>query len=216
MKGMRWLLLIYLVMAGPDRSSALFTAQFSPAQATFLKTDTLWADPQASVVKWKGTKFMGMGSHAGLVRLHTGYLLYGQRQLRGGSFVIDMSSLENTDIPESDPVPRRKLISHLKGKDFFEVERYPRACFVITRVGPPDKTTQTITGDLTIKGITSSISFPATSRPLNGGRQQITAAFRINRHWWGIDYKGSRLTNDLIDDDIYFQVILIVNERQAE
>jgi len=55
-------------------------------------------DTTASVVKWKGTKFFGLGKHEGIVRLRHGYVaLQGSRPV-GARFVVNMRSIEVTDI----------------------------------------------------------------------------------------------------------------------
>jgi len=63
-----------------------------------VKADTLVLDTTASVVKWKGTKFFGLGKHEGIVRLSHGYVaLQGSRPV-GARFVVNMRSIEVTDI----------------------------------------------------------------------------------------------------------------------
>ncbi len=54
------------------------------------------------------------------------------------------------------------LTKHLKDPDFFDVVKYPKASFVSTGISPIQAdNTRIITGNLTLHGITRSISFPA-------------------------------------------------------
>jgi polyisoprenoid-binding protein YceI len=78
----------------------------------------------------------------------------------GGSFVLDMTSINATDLSGEY---QQKLNGHLKNGDFFEVEKYPTATFKITGVKKNnDKVyTSLVTGNLTVKGKTNAISFPA-------------------------------------------------------
>jgi polyisoprenoid-binding protein YceI len=78
--------------------------------------------------------------------------------ISGGSFEIDMTSIRNDDIGNDDM--RKKLLGHLKSKDFFYVEKYPKAVFTISGVEKGEGNGHNITGDLTIRGNTKEISFP--------------------------------------------------------
>ncbi|QIL74852.1 YceI family protein [Hymenobacter sp. HDW8] len=91
-------------------------------------------------------------------------------QLVGGTFVVDITSLKNTDLTDADY--NAKLVGHLKSDDFFGVEKYSTATLVITSVKPlkgnSDGNNATVTGNLTIKGKTNLISFPAKVGVKNG------------------------------------------------
>ena len=58
---------------------------------------TLQLDVERSVIRWKGTKFRGLGKHEGIVRLASGAVTVDGRAPRGGSIVVDMRSIEVTD-----------------------------------------------------------------------------------------------------------------------
>jgi Uncharacterized conserved protein len=80
--------------------------------------------------------------------------------LKGGSFVIDMSTINVLDIP-ADKKGNADLRGHLSAPDFFDVAKYPTSKFVITSV--EDKGDKLhVTGNLTIKDVTKSITIPAT------------------------------------------------------
>jgi polyisoprenoid-binding protein YceI len=83
--------------------------------------------------------------------------------------------------------------NHLRTKDFFEIETYPELKFKSTKVEKKGKGWM-LTGDLTIKGVTKSVTFPfnitgflpATER--RGSTMGITAETKINRREFGITY----------------------------
>ncbi len=83
--------------------------------------------------------------------------------------MIDMSTITTTDDAGE------KLDTHLKANDFFDVERYPTAEFKLISYDGTN-----LVGDLTMKGITKSISFPATVTITNTSAK-IVATTNIER-----------------------------------
>lgn len=183
----------------------------SPHALVAATGDTLWVDLQRSVLRWKGTKFWGLGKHEGIVRLAVGHLWLHEGALRGGIFVIDMTSIEVTDIPAHEPVPRRRLRNHLMSNDFFAVETYPTAVFVLARVQQRTDPTYLLTGALTMRGQTHPVTFETEMQALSPHHLEATAQFSINRHRWNVSYRGSRLTDDLVDDEIHIDLYLVAN-----
>src|SRR5690606_4136447 len=114
---------------------------------------------------------------------------------------IDMGSVQ---------VEPEKLEGHLKSPDFFDVEKHPKATFESTAVkaGGAGGATHTVTGNLTLHGVTRSISFPASIQ-VNGDTITVNAEFAINRKDFGIVYPG--MPDDLIKDDVLIQLKLGAN-----
>ena len=179
------------------------------AEAVVLRVDTA-----RSVIRWKGTKFWGLGKHEGIVRLASGSLHVAGDAIVGGMFAIDMNTIEVTDIPKSDPIPRRRLRNHLMHDDFFAVATYPTARFTLTDVRRGQADVHHITGDLTLRGQTHPVTFDAEIPRLSERAVEASARFRINRQRWGVAYRGSRLTNDLVDDTIHLELMLIATEKR--
>ena len=149
----------------------------------------------SSVVKWIGTKVTG--KHNGTVKIKEGEVWVDGEKITGGKFVLDMTTIENADL---DGEWKEKLEKHLKDTDFFEVGKFPTATFETTKIDQ-DASKLTVTGNLEIKGITKSITFPATiqkddAKKILGAK----ANFNINRQDWGIVYKGK--IDDVIRDEI--------------
>lgn len=97
-----------------------------------------------------------------------------------------------------------KLTGHLKTPDFFDVEKNPKATFASTSIAKGDKpNAYNVTGNLTIKGKTKSITFPATITTGADG-VNVDAEFSINRRDYDLNYAGK--PNDLIRDDVLLKL----------
>ncbi|HEX8452474.1 MAG TPA: YceI family protein [Longimicrobium sp.] len=180
-----------------------------PEPAPAAREDTLRLDPARSVIRWKGTKFRGRGSHEGTVRLAGGYLLADGGNVRGGAFRIDMHAIEVTDIPESDPIPRRRLRDHLRSDHFFATEHYPAADFRLRSVTPSGPVHYDVVGDLTLRGQTHPVRFAARAVPLPGGGLRATAQLAIDRQRWGVAYRGTSLGELAVDDTVHLGLNLV-------
>ena len=109
---------------------------------------------------------------------------------------IDMASIKTDS---------EKLTGHLKGADFFDVEKYPTAQFTSTgiKAGGEKGATHTVTGNLQMHGVTKSITFPATIN-VTGDSVTVRAEFAINRKDFNIVYPG--MPDDLIKDDVLIKL----------
>ena len=180
-------------------------ADGNPGKAKKMATKaaaTLKVDPNKSTLHWTGKKVTG--EHTGNVKISKGVLTVDGNKLVGGTFDIDMKSIVNTDL--TDASYNAKLVGHLKDEDFFSVEKHPVATFKITKVEPmasakAGEPNYTITGNLTIKGITNPVTFPATVK-LTGNQAEAAAKFDIDRTKWDIKY-GSGLVGTAADKVIY-------------
>ena len=129
--------------------STLFAAAEFVAPATVSKTE--------SQVRWEASKVTG--THWGYVPLKNATLDYSGGNIKGGSFDMDMVNLTVEDL--TDAKSKGNLTGHLKSDDFFSVEKFNTSSFKITEAKSSNGTDYTITGNLTIKGITQKVSFPA-------------------------------------------------------
>jgi polyisoprenoid-binding protein YceI len=157
-----------------------------------------------SHIQWTGTKVVGY--HQGQVKLKKGAIVLKNHHLAGGSFDIDMASITNTDIPDSDLIPKRKIEAHLRSSDFFDVVHFPTAHLEITRVSILKDSTYSIIANLTLKGITRPIAFVAEPSTQRDDLFIAQANLVINRQLWGVAYKG--LKDELIHDHMKFNVII--------
>lgn len=70
-----------------------------------------------------------------------------------------------------------KLDAHLKSADFFNAEKFPQATFTATKITVTGATTGTITGDLTLHGVTKPVTLDATFN--GGGQNPMTKAYVV-------------------------------------
>ena len=117
---------------------------------------------------------------------------------------IEKSQIEVTIQTASLYADKEKLTKHLKSPDFFDVGKFPTATFRSTEI-KKDGGGHTISGDLTLHGVTKPISFPGTIS-VSEGRVDANAEFSINRHDYGISYPGMR--DDLIRDLVVIKLSL--------
>jgi len=168
-------------------------------------------DLDKSTVRWRGTKFWGLGKHEGTVRLKGGAFCIRQGRVLHGWFEADMRSLEVTDIPASEPVPRRRLTEHLLGENFFAVGAHPVSRFILREVQHERGHLYRVSGDLTIRGRTRPLTFYARGWSVTDQELRAQAGFKIDRHEFGVSYRGSTLKDDLVDDD--FELELVIEAR---
>jgi len=151
-----------------------------------------------STLTWKG--FKPTGTHNGIITISKGKIDLSEDDLVGGKFIIDMNSIINLDMA-ADNEYNAKLVGHLKSADFFDVEKFSIATFEITKVEKNEAKVD-VTGNLTVKGITKSITIPATFATANGFVTFKSDTFKIDRTEFGIQYKSTKLTDVLKDKSI--------------
>ena len=103
-----------------------------------------------------------------------------------------VSSVEVTIDPASIDTADGQRDAHLRSADFLDVEKFPTASFRSTKVEEPDSGRYRITGDLTVHGVTKSVTFdvqplsPDTKTPFGTTIVGTSATTRINRRDFGI------------------------------
>lgn len=166
---------------------------------------TYKADVAATQITWNGKKVTG--EHSGTVNLKEGWIKSDGKSLSGGEFVIDMSSIRDTDI--SDEKTRASLEGHLKSDDFFGVEKHPEAKLVLTGNAVFEGGKAKVKGNLTIKGITHPIDFVA-SESRNGDVITYTAVITVDRTLYDVRYGSGKFFASLGDKVIYDEFTLNV------
>jgi len=164
-------------------------------------------DTAESVLNWKGAK--PGGAHDGIVALQSGVLSIENGTLKGGEFVIDMSTITNVDMKGSKGAG--KIEGHLKNADFFDIAVYPTAKFVITKVEDVDGKLA-VTGNLQIKDVTKSITIPAIISVEAGITTFKSDVFNVDRADFNVKYASKRwiegLKDKFIDDIIEFSFVV--------
>jgi polyisoprenoid-binding protein YceI len=171
-------------------------------------------DCEQSRVEWTGRNLTG--SHTGTIKLLNGTIAVANDRATHGAFTIDMRSIEDADI--ADLSMRGLLISHLKSDDFFDVDHFPTAEFRLSAIRPiegvtPGSPNSEVSGELTMKGVTRELTFPAVIGPAADGRIAAEAHFDIDRTKWNVLYGSGKfyekLGKHLVHDNVTVGLKLI-------
>jgi polyisoprenoid-binding protein YceI len=124
-----------------------------------------------------------------------------------------MSAVQVAIDTDSLTIEPAKLAAHLKGPDFFDVAKFPKATFASTTIRPGDApSTYNVTGRFELHGVSKPLTFPATIR-IAGGGVEADAEFKINRKDYGIVYPG--MPDDLISDDVAIKLTIRAKPASA-
>jgi polyisoprenoid-binding protein YceI len=189
----------------------LFLATGCLISSNPIETEKYVIDKKESVVTWKGSMVLASkGQHTGNVFLSKGELIIEKGQLVAGTVEIDMNTI-------TDPVygSDNNLINHLKSPDFFDVKKFPTSTFSITKVALANDESINITGNLTIKGITHEVTFPAKTE-VKGGMVNASGKLTIDRARWDVRYGSGKffdnLADETISDDIEFDMKIVAKK----
>lgn len=179
---------------------------------------TYKADLTQSRVEWTGTK--PTGQHSGVMMIKDGSVTVDGGNITGGKFDIDMNSMK---IIDKDTTGSSKLAGHLMSPDFFETAKYPTATFELTSVKAGldsamskdlvmKDATHTVMGNLTMKGQTKGITFPAKVA-VTDATVTADANFNIDRTQWGLNYgNDASLGNKMIRPTVNIVLHLVANK----
>ena len=185
-----------LVSCNGEKKEKVVVSEEVTVEKTAIVTNV---DLTTSMMTWKGTK--PTGEHNGTVALKSGGLVVENGVLKEGEFVIDMSTIKNLDMAGS--AGAGKIEAHLKNADFFDIAVYPTSTFVITSVLEVEANLA-VTGNLTIKDVTKSITIPAKISSEDGVTTFTSALFNIDRADFNVKYDSDRwvevLKKELVDD----------------
>ena len=165
-------------------------------------TTTTWnVDPVHSSAELK-VRHMMISNVKGAFKNITGTLKLNGADLTQSAVEasIDASTIDTCDAQRD---------AHLKSADFFDVEKFPRLTFKSNRVSKNKDGELTVTGDLTIHGVTRNAIFKvegpsaATKDPWGNTRVGLSATTRINRKDFGLTWNTALETGGiLVGDDV--------------
>lgn len=155
---------------------------------------------EKSRIDWVGAKVTR--DHDGAFKNFDGTIEYAGSTPQKVSFEIDLTSIES-DEPD--------LTKHLKTPDFFDVARFPKATFTSTSLTNADATapagtTHMLRGTLDLHGMQKEVVIPVRAEQTAEG-VRTTSEFTLNRHDWGISYRG--MADDLIKDNVLIKLDLM-------
>ena len=200
--------------------------------------ETLSINSNASTVTWTGYK--PAGKHYGTIAVKSGELTVDGNNVTGGRFIMDLTALEIEDLKD-DRENYDKLYGHLQSGDFFDTQNHPEATFEITSVEPyrsgdtvenkeefeseytpasssdqlVDNPTHWISGNLTMRGNTKNIKFPATVTA-NNGTVAAKAGFNIDRTEWKVSYGDESGATNKAKDQFIYNTVNVGFEIQAD
>jgi polyisoprenoid-binding protein YceI len=172
-----------------------------PAKTKKTTEDTYKVSAEKSTFKWKAKKVTG--EHSGEAKFSTGTIVINGKNLVGGTIEVDMTTINATDLQGEY---QGKLNGHLKGDDFFAVEKFKTATLKIKSASTIKdaiigSNNYNVTADLTIKGITKEVTFPAMV--VVSKEQVITKAeFDIDRTNFDIKYGSGKFFEGIGDKAI--------------
>ena len=177
---------------------------------------TFQVNTAASKVLWNASK--ATGKHNGTLSVGKGTLTVDNGQVTGGEIMLDMQSIVVEDLQGDQ---KAKLENHLRSGDFFEADSHPAGTFTITKVeaasGENAEVTHQITGNLTLKGISKSVTIPANLAVNDNQITAVTPSFTINRLEWDITYRSGLLgtaADKVINDQIGLVIQLEANAAE--
>jgi polyisoprenoid-binding protein YceI len=181
---------------------------------------TYTVSPESSIVNWAGQKPLIDGYvNSGSIAVTSGDILVGQG-LASGSFTIDMNTLSVSNTP-TKPGKESALEEHLMSEGWFNVAEYPEATFKITQVTERADSNTTfmydVTGELTMKGVTDTLTFPALIYQDMDGVVYTSAELEFDRTKWGVTAGSGSFFDNLADnvvDDMVALSFKLVAEKQ--
>jgi polyisoprenoid-binding protein YceI len=175
------------------------------AQKAAASSGAVYEVKSDSKVDWRGVK--PTGEHVGTVQISDGQVQVADGRITGGKVTIDLNSIVNHDL-EGDMNAR--LVGHLKSEDFFHTAEHPEATFELVSLKPVEAgapeggvaPNYEITGNLTMRGETKSITIPAAISVMDNEVSVETNEFSIDRTLWGVNFKSKKIFAELKDDFI--------------
>jgi hypothetical protein len=148
----------------------------------------------------------GAKIRTGNISFKEGLFLSQNGEIIGGKFIVDMETMDISDIPIHEMIARKNLLNHLKSNDFFNVRHYPVSTLELTSIKKMKNDSLKVSGNLTIRGVTKNIEFFAHQKGDN-----FVTTFTFNRLDWNIAYEGSWADKTLVDKEVELTIEIMVN-----
>jgi polyisoprenoid-binding protein YceI len=164
--------------------------------------EVLAINPETSKIEFVGSKVTG--KHDGGFKSFDGWFALVPNKVEASQISAEIS----TDSVWTDT---DRLTGHLKSPDFFDAAKYPKATFESTEITPGStdakakNATHTVTGNLTLHGVTKSIQFPVNIA-VSSEAAALSSEFFLNRKDFQINYPG--MANDLIRDEVVIKLAI--------
>ena len=112
---------------------------------------------------------------------------------------------------------------HLRSNDFFDMDTYPEITFTSTAVSRTGTNDYDVTGDLTMKGVTKSITIPfevsgPATDPFGATRIGLEGSVVVNRKDWGVNWNAALETGGVLISEkvtLEFEVSAVIADANA-
>jgi len=210
--------------APTEEKSNIVTAETTttpaPTEETKLVSGsgTYTLNTEQSSMHWEGKKPLLPNNYTdkGTIKLKSGSVVVQEGEIKSGSFVVDMNTI--TAVSTGKNSGESMLTKHLMSDAFFDVAKFPTAEFKITSVTKAESDMMySIAGDLTIKGITKAISFPAKIYQ-SGSQLKAEAKTSLDRTQWDVRYGSDKFFDNLGDkliDNMFTVEFTLIAEPAA-
>jgi polyisoprenoid-binding protein YceI len=126
---------------------------------------------------------------------------------------LSKSSIEVTIEAASISTRDEKRDNHLKSPDFFDVAKFPTLTFKSTKVVAGKDGALTVTGDLTMRGVTKPVTLEgsitnAITDPQGNTRRGVSVTGKLNRKDFGVSYGPAAIVGDEVKLDIQAELVL--------
>ena len=147
-------------------------------------SETYTIDPVHSMALFR-VQHLGAGVFWGRFNTVTGTIVYAEGE--NPPMVLNVA-IEINSVDVGDP----RLDGHIKSPDFFHAEDFPQATFTSTSARKVGDRRYEVIGDLTMRGVTKTITVPVewvgTAESRGGKRCGFETVFTVDRHDYGISY----------------------------
>ena len=171
-------------------------------------------DKTQSHVTWEGSK--PTGKHNGKLQFKEGTISLKGSNVTSAMFVADMNTITCDDLTGDN---NKKLVGHLKSKDFFDVAKHPTATFKFEKVSLEKGGKYRFKGTLTLLGVSKPVFFMADVNRKDPKKIEATTSFSINRTDWGLKYKSKSFFKNIgdkfIHDNMKIGIKLVAKAKAA-
>lgn len=184
------------------------TAQTEETTEATAESANWVVDANQSNVRWEATTAgAAVYGHYGDIKINKGALTTAGEAITGGSFVVDMNTIDPKDEGYSEENPASKLVAHLASQDFFAVEEYPMSMFEITAVEG-----NTIKGNLTVRGKTNEETIQISDIKMNAdGTMTAMGTLVFDRQKYDVAW-AHFLEDTILSDDITLEITLVATK----
>ena len=197
----------------PTDDAATSTESEAMADLSSAEPGTYNVSSEDSEVTWSAEKpLVENYVDRGFVPISSGEITIGnESDISAGSVTFDVAGIQATEVANQNAGAER-LTGHLRSEDFFAVEEFHESSFVLTNATAASGTNSyDLTGDLTIKGETDEISFPATVGMSDAGELVVRGETTIDRADYNIRFGSDSFFDDLGDNLIADEVEIKIN-----